>query len=288
MKISCMFLSGLMVVFASMSAHAQTLASYKDRLFSYSGVLESRDSGAYRIIDYDEMRDINGRDQVPERRVKGAYISRSKLTKPRELALSTNADTARFSMVGNLDGARIITLFIHGRGGDRRLGQSDLTFGGNFNRIKNLMLRNKGVYLTVNAGSFAQSDIARVGAVARMHLEAAPDVRLILACGSAGGAVCHALANDTQMIPSMAGIAFLGSYGLDSFVVSAAARAGVPVFIGHGSRDSVFAIDGLDAFYRQLRSAKVPVQMVRFETGGHGTPIRMTDWRAMINWMLTQ
>jgi hypothetical protein len=25
---------------------------------------------------------------------------------------------------------------------------------------------------------------------------------------------------------------------------------------------------------------------VRFETGTHGTPIRMTDWRETLNWML--
>jgi len=28
-------------------------------------------------------------------------------------------------------------------------------------------------------------------------------------------------------------------------------------------------------------------RFVRFETGTHGTPIRMTDWRETLNWMLS-
>ena len=28
--------------------------------------------------------------------------------------------------------------------------------------------------------------------------------------------------------------------------------------------------------------------LVRFETGTHGTPIRMTDWRDILNWMLAR
>ena len=57
-----------------------------------------------------------------------------------------------------------------------------------------------------------------------------------------------------------------------------------------GSRDSVFPIEKMEAFYRSVRKAApgYPIRMVRFETGSHGTPIRMTDWRETINWMLAQ
>jgi len=27
---------------------------------------------------------------------------------------------------------------------------------------------------------------------------------------------------------------------------------------------------------------------VLFQTGGHGTPVRMTDWRETLNWILAQ
>lgn len=282
------WLVGLAALIAPSLVHAQALSAHKDSLFSYPAILETRDGGAYRIVDYNEARDINARDQVPERRVKARYVTRNRATKEKQLTLDTDAGPAKFAMVGNLDGARLITIFVHGRGGDRRLGQNDFSFGGNFNRIKNLMVRNRGVYITVDAGDFRRSDIARVAAVARLHLEAAPGAELVLACGSAGGAVCHSLADAPDIGVRTAGIAFLGSYADPGFIQSDAARAKVPVFIGHGSNDSVFAMDGMDAFYAQLRSAGVPVQLVRFETGGHGTPIRMTDWRAMINWMLSQ
>ena len=66
-------------------------------------------------------------------------------------------------------------------------------------------------------------------------------------------------------------------------------RTRVPLFIAHGSADSIIPVGAMDALYRQFRSTSgYPVRMVRFETGGHGTPIRMTDWRDMINWMLRE
>lgn len=64
-----------------------------------------------------------------------------------------------------------------------------------------------------------------------------------------------------------------------------AARAGL---FGHGSRDPVFAIDKQEGFYREIRKRApgYPVQFRRFESGNHGTPIRMSDWREMLNWIL--
>ena len=34
--------------------------------------------------------------------------------------------------------------------------------------------------------------------------------------------------------------------------------------------------------------ADYPARFVRFETGTHGTPIRMIDWRDTLNWMLSK
>src|SRR5262245_31538611 len=56
-------------------ASAEMLKPFKDELFSRQTILESHDDGAFETIDYQEMRDINGRDQIPERRVKQAYVS---------------------------------------------------------------------------------------------------------------------------------------------------------------------------------------------------------------------
>ena len=49
------------------SAADGPLRPFKDELFSAHTVLSSGDGGASEVIDYQEMRDINGRDEVPER-----------------------------------------------------------------------------------------------------------------------------------------------------------------------------------------------------------------------------
>ena len=272
---------------AAAPAGAFELKPFKDRLFAYPGILEVRDGGAYIVVDYREMRDINERDRVPERRVNRRYVDLMPRRRQSEQTLRTDAGELKFFAVGDPRRARIVTVYIHGRGGDRKQGVNDYSFGGNFNRIKNLMVRNNGVYIAPDGGNLRDSDIARIRALLHAVYRQIPGARLVLACGSAGGAVCHALAQDGQTAGRLAGIALLGSFGSDSFFGSPAYRNRVPVFIAHGGSDSVIPVEGAETFYRNLRRTEgYPVRMVRFETGSHGTPIRMTDWRDMINWML--
>ncbi len=105
-----------------------------------------------------------------------------------------------------------------------------------------------------------------------------------------GGYICHSLADRPETVGRLAGLIYLGAPASAEFVGSAAYRARLPVFIGHGSRDPVFAIGDAEAFYAGLRDSarSYPVRMSRYETGNHGTPIRMVDWRSVINWILAQ
>lgn len=272
---------------ATAPASAFQLDPFKDRLFSYPGILERRDDGAYLVVDYRELRDINKRDSVPERRVNRRYVDLMPRRRQTEQTFPTQAGEIDYFVVGNPVNARIVTVYVHGRGGDRKQGVNDFSFGGNFNRIKNLMVRNSGVYITPDGGQLDDHAATRIRFLLDAVLKQVPNGRLVLACGSAGGSVCHALAQNEAIASRMAGIALLGSFGADNFVGSAAWRHRVPVFLGHGSADSVIPIGNVEAFYQRLRETSgYPVRMVRFETGGHGTPIRMTDWRDMINWML--
>ena len=54
------------------------------------------------------------------------------------------------------------------------------------------------------------------------------------------------------------------------------------------SADTVFPVEKQEAFFRSVlgKSGKYPARFVRFETGSHGTPIRMSDWRDTLNWMM--
>ncbi len=272
------------------SVKALELASHKDRLFAYPAVLSSSDGGAYRVVDYQEMRDINARDAVPERRVEGRYISTGVRSAQQELAMKTEAGTLRFFAVGKTRGASAIVIYLHGQGGNRRQGVNDFTFGGNFNRIKNLMVRSGGLYLSPDVADFEARGKQQIAALISHYAAASPGAPVFVACGSMGGVQCWWLAEDETMVDRLGGLLLLGSLWHEAFLKSPAFAARVPVFFGHGSNDRVFPVERQEAFFRKIRaSAKgYPARFVRFETGTHGTPIRMTDWRETLNWMLAQ
>lgn len=291
MRVSIKTLSLLPFVLAvalAAPAAALELAPYKDELFAYPAVLATADGGAYRVVDYREMRDINGRDAVPERRVKRRYISTGIRRLEKDLVADTPAGPVRHIAVGRRTGARIITVYLHGQGGSRRQGANDLTFGGNFNRIKNLMGRNEGLYLSPDFSDFAERGAHEVAALIAHYAARSPGAPIFVACGSMGGALCWRLAADRSAAQALGGLLLLGSIWDAGFLSSPAFRRRVPVFFAHGGHDTVFPVERQEAFFRTIREAApgYPARFVRFETGSHGTPIRMTDWRETLNWML--
>jgi dienelactone hydrolase len=269
-------------------AGAQALKPFKDELFAYPGIISSEAGGAYLIVDYNEARDIDRRDQVPERRVRSTYVSTAVRKVQKDVTLKTDAGTIRHVAVGRTEGARIITIYLHGQGGSRKQGVDDFTFGGNFNRIKNLMASNGGLYLSPDFSDFGKKGTAEVAALIAHYAERSPGAKIFVACGSMGGMLCWQLASNASVAPRLSGLLLLGSLWDDGFFASAAFKDKVPVFFGQGSRDTVFPAEKQEAFYRSIiaKSPGYPTRFVRFETGTHGTPIRMTDWRETLNWML--
>ena len=57
---------------------------------------------------------------------------------------------------------------------------------------------------------------------------------------------------------------------------------------GKGSGDIVLNWKTQEAFFKKFKQLdpSYPVKFALFNTGSHGTPIRMTDWRLVLNWML--
>jgi pimeloyl-ACP methyl ester carboxylesterase len=277
-------------LFAAAPAAAQQLAPFKDQLFAYPAILESRDGGAYRVVDYDEMRDINGRDEIPERRAQGKYVALGVRKVQQDLMLDAAAAKITHVAVGRREGAKIITLYLHGQGGSRKQGVDDFTFGGNFNRIKNLMADNGGLYLSPDFSDFGDGGAAEIAALIEHYAERSPDAPVFVACGSMGGGLCWKLAAHKTAANRISGLLLLGSHWDDTFLNSPAFKRRVPVFFGQGSRDTVFPAEKQEAFYRAIlaKDPNYPARFVRFETGSHGTPIRMTDWRETLNWMLSK
>lgn len=266
-----------------------TLKPFKDELFGYPGIVSSNDGGAYAVVDYREARDINERDQIPERRVRAKYVSTDVREVQHDLSLKTDAGAIRHVAVGRTEGARLITIYLHGQGGSRKQGVDDFSFGGNFNRIKNLMAANQGLYLSPDFTDFGDKGAAEITALIDYYSAKAPDARIFIACGSMGGGLCWELAENKAVAGRLGGLLLFGSFWDEGFLTSPAFRAKVPVFFGHGSKDTVFPLARQEAFYRSIRakSPDYPVRFVRFETGTHGTPIRMSDWRETLNWMLS-
>lgn len=267
----------------SAPARALELKGHKDKLFAYPGVLAITEDSAFMVVDYDKKRDIHRRDLEPERRVRSSYVS---LRVNRQSRLAThiaNDRTIETGVTGDYAKARFSVLFVHGRGGDQRLGMNDYTFGGNFNRIKNLMVANGGAYLAPTIASFDDQ-----GARDVKSLITAGRAPVVLACASMGSIICSKLANDPDVVPRLAGMVLLGGAPDMGLARSAFVKAGTPIVFTHGSDDSVYAWRSQKAVFDAVRATAgdYPARFVLFETGSHGTPIRMTDWKQTLEFLL--
>nr|WP_195164976.1 alpha/beta hydrolase [Mesorhizobium sp. NBSH29] len=280
----------LLLVSLGSPAFAVTLVHQKDALFAYAAVLANEDAGSSTIVDYDEMRDVNGRDEIPERRVKNKYVSLGVRRVQKDLTLQTAAGAIRHVAVGQTEGASLIVVYVHGQGGSRKQGVDDFTFGGNFNRVKNLVANSGGLYLSPDFSDFGAGGAAEVASLIMHYADRSPGAEVFVACGSAGGGICYELAKNAEIAKRMGGLLLLGSLWDESYLSSPAFKRKVPIFFGHGGRDSVFDPASQKAFCQTIRqkSAGYPARFVLFDDGSHGTPIRMTDWRETLNWMLTQ
>lgn len=278
----------LAVALGASPAAAYRLEPFKDRLFSYPGLLAGKADDPFVIVDYDKRRDIHRRDKVWEREVYGEYVSMKPSGSQEDLTLKANGRTISYMRVGEPRGARSIVIYVHGQGGNRFQGMNDVSFGGNFNRIKNLMVRNAGIYITLDVKNFDGRGAGDVKALMQHYTRQAPQARAYVACGSMGGFLCWELARDSGAAAMMGGMLLMGSTWDDAFLSSGTFRGGrLPIYFGHGSWDEVYDWKKQAAFYERLKARKsdYPARFALFETGTHGTPIRMTDWRLILNWM---
>lgn len=275
-------------------ASAQSLPPYKDSLFAYPRLISSNDDGTYEVVEYIKARDLHQRDKEPEREVWGNYVSFHPTSSQADLELKANGRAVKYMATGKTEGgASIVVIYVHGQGGNRFQGMNDLTFGGNFNRIKNLMSRNGGVYISAGFTDFGAKGTEDVAAIIDAYRASSPRARTFVACGSMGSILCWNLLKDPAQARKLSGVLLFGASKDDAFLKSATLRKAennVPLYMGHGSWDNVYDWEKQVAFYEQIRKAApgYPVRFTLFDTGTHGTPIRMTDWRLILNWMLSR
>lgn len=262
------------------------LKPYKEKLFRYRKPIESKDGGLFLRIPYEPLRDINKRDEVPVRKVKSFYVSSKPKRHQKDLVLNANGRKVTHFAVGQLKGKATMTvIFLHGRDGSRHLGFDDERFGGNFNRVKNLMFRNKGIYISADFADFKDAGKNDIKALVK-HYRPLTKGPLVIACGSMGTHICWRLARDPAAAKMIDGLVVMGGFPNQEFLQMKKAR-NIPIVLAHGGIDYVYKWTTTYDFYKSLRakSKNYPVRYVVFDGGKHGTPVRMIDWRDSLNWI---
>ncbi|GGB49591.1 phospholipase [Roseibium aquae] len=275
---------------ASGPVAGQTLAPFKDRLFSYKRILETSRNGDFLVVEYSKQRDLHGRDKVPEREVFGNYVSYQPRRSRQGYDLQANGRTVNFMGVGKVrGGASASVIYVHGQGGNRFQGVNDVTFGGNFNRIQNLMVRNGGAYLSAEFSDFGARGTADVAALVQHQKMVSPNAKVVVACGSMGGIICWNLLKTPRYAAQIDGLILLGSPADPAVLNPSVLQRRIPIHMSYGSDDAVYDWRQKAGFFDQIRSIApgYPIRFTLFDTGSHGTPIRMTDWRSVLNWMFS-
>ena len=131
---------------------------------------------------------------------------------------------------------------------------NDHTFGGNFNRLKNLMLVNGGAYLAPTV----EGRLTIAGQAMSKALIMAGRAPVVLACASMGSIICTKLANDPAVVPRLAGLVLLGGAPDMSLVRSAAVKARLPIVFTHGSLDTVYPWQDQKSVFDAVRLTAKP------------------------------
>lgn len=264
------------------------LPEFLERAFRYRPLLEVGDGGRFWRVPYDELKDINDRDEIPVRKVKSYWVRRLPAGAETEGTWEVGGKSNVYRAIGALSGNSALTvIYVHGKGGTRDWGFDDERFGGNFNRLKNLVLKAGGAYVSPDFTDFEAQGYAEIkGLVAKFRaLTKGP---LVVSCGSLGNSHCWSLAADPSIAGRIDGLILLAGFPDERFFSTATARSRpIPMIIGHGSWDPDYSYEPTLAFFRKLRAAHpaYPVRYLLFETGRHGAPVRMIDWRDALNWI---
>jgi hypothetical protein len=266
-----------------------TFAPFKDELFAYPKILSTNPDGSRIVVDFSAKRDLNGRDAVPLTQALPERIAPVDKAQ-QDLVLSDKAVTVPFVEVGDLTKpAKLAFIFVHGAGGNRFQGVDDQTFGGNFNRAKNLVTKAGGIYLSPGLTDETDKGAAEVKLLMQEFAKHSPGAPIFVACSSNGGRLCMRLLDDPASVQLLGGVFFLGaitSTGIFGTTIPKASR--VPIYVGAGSADAIVSSRGGDRLYKGLkaRDPTYPIHLVIFKSGKHGTPMRMIDWRTELNWMV--
>jgi len=242
--------------------------SWKDDLFTPIILATGTNQ---RLISYSQQRDLFGRDAIPVDRAHDHYVD----TKIAILETHWSQQWLWYHEIGV--GHEFVVIFIHGLGGHKWRWWNDWSFGGNFNRLKNLTVRFNGRYISPDIPSF-QAGATHIAWIIAQQRRDYPNKKIIVACGSSGGRVCRDLYARTDV--PLHGLVLLGSTFPSNTILN---RRSIPIFWGHGTADTSIPHWPLQRFVSSIQGR--PVMLDLYETGVHGTPLRMIDWAWTLAWI---
>ncbi len=281
------FLFFVAILFLNLSVQAfdsynETLFSNKDRL-----TIEQRNKGSYKRYRWDEMEDVNGRDAIPGVAAKPERIDLEASKKQNAIKIKYSEGEIDTYEIGNPKEAKFATIFIHGANGSKELGANDLSFGGNFNRLKSLATRNNGVYYSPSV-ELPTSKPKDMFELVKHIKRNSPNAKIVFICGSAGARVCWSVAHDAETSKNLSGLIFVGGARDDyDYQNTDAFKMRLPLIFSHGSKDSLVPVQTYINQYEAILKvdSKYPVRMEIFEGGKHGTPMRNIDYKESLDWI---
>ena len=227
------------------------------------------------------------------RKVKGFYVSSKPKRHQQDLAITGNGKQLTHFAVGKINGGSQMTvIFLHGRDGSRHLGFDDDRFGGNFNRVKNLMFRNNGLYISADFSDFEEEGRKDIEALVS-HYRPKTTGKLVIACGSMGSFLCWQLMKNKTSNSMIDGYVIMGGFPDPSYLKTGKLNVPdgkKPIYMAHGGIDYVYSWKDSKRYYDTLRQSSpgYPIRLSVFDGGKHGTPVRMMDWRVALNWIAAQ
>ena len=210
---------------AASAAKPYQLAPWKDELFQYQKILDDQYDGDYLEVEYNRPRDLYARDT--ERGIKvdpEIRLARHRRRPVRSrLRRRRDEDQVFRRRQGRRAAPRRSSSTFTGCSVSRSVGVDDWIQGGNFNRIKNLMMRNDGLYLSPSFSDFKAKGTAEIKALMLYEAGLSPGAPIFVACGSAGGAICWRLLADPEARALLGGLLFFDVAVNDGYIKSAAA-----------------------------------------------------------------
>ena len=98
------------------------LAPYKDELFAYPKILGTLFNGDFVVVDFDQARDVNGRDEIPLKKAFDKFIEPDVNDLKKDILIRRDGEVVQFPAIGKADGGpKIVVIYLHGQHGDRTL-----------------------------------------------------------------------------------------------------------------------------------------------------------------------